>query len=405
MVSKNNIKILHICTFDRGGAFQSVYNLHIGLLNESIDSKILVLKKTDEKLVQVYCFLDNRSFIRKVADSLNFRIYKWKKKPYLKPKPKNIYSFPSSPYDVLRHPLVQASSIIHLHWISGFLNYRTFFKKVNKPVFWTLHDKNPFSGGSHFSSYEEPSYRRLDASIILKKAKALSFARDIAIVSPSGWLYKEAKSSEVLKNFEHYIVPYGLDTKLFKTKDKICSRKLLKLPENKKIILFVADSLKDTRKGFSHLAEALKFFSDDDLLLVTVGSGMITTEENKTTSFGYVKNKEDLSRIYSAADTFVIPSIEDNLPNTVLESLACGTPVVGFNVGGIPDMIRHKFNGFLVNKISGKSLASGINYVLNHPSLYEKDKIRKDFLDKFDLQNQALKYIELYQNKLDDLVI
>ncbi len=404
MASKTSIKILHVCTQDRGGAFQSAYNLHMGLLNEGIDSKMLVLRKTNTSLIQVHSFLKNRSFLYKFVDSINFRVHKWGKKICLNPKPKSKYSLPSSPYDILRHPLVQSSDILHLHWVSDFLNYSTFFKKTDKPIFWTLHDKNPFSGGFHFSSYEEASYGRLERSIIVKKTKTLSFARNLTIVSPSRWLYEESRSSKVLRNFEHHLIPYGLDTKLFETKNRINSRKLLKFPNNKKIILFVADSLEDERKGVRYLADALKFFSDDSLLLVIVGSGSFPNVENRIVSLGYIKDKVDLSLIYSAVDTFVIPSIEDNFPNTILESLACGTPVVGFNVGGIPDMVLHKFNGFLVDKISGKALADGIKHVLYNPSLYEKDKIRENLLNKFGLQNQAVNYIKLYENKLPNPV-
>ena len=305
---------------------------------------------------------------------------------------------PYSPYDLSNHKLVKWADIVNLHWVAGFLHYPTFFRKVKKPIVWTLHDRNPFSGGFHFKCYEQPEYSQVDSKLVLEKSFFLKERYSLSIVSPSKWLLSESVRSTVFSSLPHFHIGYGINTTQFQWKNKLESRKELDLPLNKNLILFVADSIKDIRKGFIYAKEAANFLDVSRSTLVTVGKGSFKGNSNlQTISLGFVRSRKQLAQLYSATDVFVVPSIEDNLPNTILECLSCGTPVVAFNIGGVPDMIKHKFNGYLVDEVSSEGLGKGINFVLNNLSLFDSYEISQDCRQRFNIQLQASKYTKLYE--------
>ena len=223
----------------------------------------------------------------------------------------------------------------------------------------------------------------------------------MTIVAPSTWLAKEAEKSEAFQNRQVHCIPYGLNPEIFKPRDRNYSRELLNIPKSKKVILFVADSISNHRKGFQYLKKAFEKMDSEGLVLCAIGNknGALTSLNN-IQELGHIYDERLMSIAYSAADVFVIPSLMDNLPNTVLESLMCGTPVVGFPVGGITDMVQPGINGLLAKEISTDALYETLSTFLNTIDTFDCDKIRKDAVNKYDLEVQANSYIELFESIL-----
>ena len=422
------MKLLVINTYDKGGAAKACLRLYEGLLNEDIDASILLRSKTLNAL-NAYTLgpkQKQRTTIQKIQGKVT-RILKefklFKKEPisedvtFLKSRQKGLelFSFPRSNYGITSSPLYQEADIINLHWVAGFLDYESFFRKNTKPVVWTLHDMHPFTGGEHY----EEQYLEMDAhgfpikriktnyekNISTKNerliAQALKYIQNLTIVAPSIWMAKEAEQSKAFHGKSVHCIPYGLNHDIFKPRDQNYSRELLNIPTNKKVILFVADSISNHRKGFIYLKEAFEKLDREDIVLCAVGNktGELTTLNN-IQELGPIYDERLMSVAYSAADVFVIPSLMDNLPNTVLESLMCGTPVIGFPVGGITDMVQHGTNGLLAKTISVDALVESLETFLNTINTFDCERIRQDAVSKYDLKVQANSYIKLFKGIL-----
>lgn len=259
---------------------------------------------------------------------------------------------------------VIAYDIINLHWVSHFLSPTSIHWLLDsgKPVVWTLHDMLPFTGGCHYTSGCDHftancencpqvfnDYNNHPKNVL--KAKSRLWQDRITIISPSVWLANEARKSKIFANSRIETVPNGIDTLQYQPWDKNRARKILGLPQDKKIILFACHSHAERRKGFQEALMMLISLSRrrQDLHLVTIGRSSDETDgmHIPNTVFGFVNSSKELSMIYSACDVTVLPSLEDNLPNTILESFACGTPVAGFRAGGIGDLVKDGVTGHL----------------------------------------------------------
>ncbi|TQI71547.1 glycosyltransferase involved in cell wall biosynthesis [Gramella sp. Hel_I_59] len=423
------MKVLIVNTFDYGGAATACKRLHLGLLAEGINSKVLLKNKIND-WPESHCFEPvesspglNQRMTRKVRRlSQEFKLTKPSQisspeKDFLNNRENGLemFSFPSSHLDITQSPLYKEADIINLHWVANFLDLGSFFKKNTKPVVWTLHDMNPFSGGEHYeekylnlNEFGEPlerEYTKIELEFIKRnlefKKSIFSKTPKLQIVSPSKWLMKEALSSEVFGEFDVKHIPYGLDSEVFKPLDKAYSKEILNIPQGKKVILFVADSLSNQRKGFEYLRGAFQKLDRHGIVLCAVGKKDLKNSSENIIELGSIKDERLMSAAYSAADVFVIPSIMDNLPNTVLESLMSGTPVIGFPIGGIPDMIDHGQNGILVDKVSVNALKTSIDYFLEHGVQKDIKEIIRDAQQKYDQKIQARAYIDLFSECLE----
>ncbi len=394
------MKVVHINTSDNGGAFQALYRLHIGLLRQGIDSKVLVLHQYNKGLQEVYPFLPTITWWKRLRSSFLYRFIENKHRNTLKNKPQTPFSFPDTPYDIASSKLVIQADVINLHWVANFLDYRSFFTKCQKPIVWSLHDMNPFSGGFHYQTYFNESYQEEEEKIINFKTKLFKENKKLHIVCLSKWLYEESIKSQTFKHLPHNLIPNSLDTAVFKPYNKIEARKQFGLPQDKKIVLFVAESVQDRRKGLFCLLDAMKYIDMKDVFLATIGELSIIGEDIK--SLGFIKDPETLAKAYNCADVFVVPSLEDNLPNTVMEAMACGVPVVAFNVGGIPDMIQDNENGLLATLEDNKELAQKITYLIENEA--ERTRISQacfqTIRERYMLAIQAKRYIELYKKQV-----
>ncbi len=334
--------------------------------------------------------------------------------------PSNIeyFSFPDTEFDVTRTSLYQQADIIHLHWVADFIDYRTFFRKNKKPVVWTLHDMAPFSGGLHYSetytgldnndqairrAFNDQEKKLIDRNVQIKR-HYLTGVRNLTVVTPSDWLKGESEKSVAFSAFPHRKILYGIDTTIYTVKDKSFSRSVFKLPQNKKILLFVSDNLANHRKGLPFLLAALKRINHPDLLLCTVGSAPPPLPMHSAFHLGRITDQRLMSLAYACADVFVIPSLEDNLPNTMLESLLCGTPVIGFPIGGIAETIVDGDNGYLTKEISVDSLQQAVMRAVSDSSFFDRDRIHDGAAHKFSLQKQANSYLELYYEMLNQKI-
>jgi glycosyltransferase involved in cell wall biosynthesis len=315
------------------------------------------------------------------------------------PQGYELFSFPISPYRVEKHPVVQEADVIVLHWIAGFINYPTFFKAVKKPILWRLPDLFPFSGGNHYErGFPFKAYEKILTKNIEIKKESLKNT-DLHLIPLCHWMSDQLEKS-IFSHFPKTIIPNGLDTNIFKPRNRKFSRDFFGLPEDKFILLFVSDSVMNQRKGLSLLQRAFDELKNPNIHLGLLGSHSesINLPKSRYTSLGKINDERLMSLAYSASDLFVIPSIEDNLPNTVIESISCGTPVIGFHIGGIPDMINPMKNGFLCNEISPTALASTIEKAIDFK--FDREQIRKDALNRFDQSIQAEKYIRLLHSVL-----
>jgi glycosyltransferase involved in cell wall biosynthesis len=312
-----------------------------------------------------------------------------------------------------------SADIINLHWIRGFVDLQAFFERVPVPVVWTLHDMNAFTGGCHYNVGCEKYATKcgacpqlgsddeadLSRSIWTRKKKAFAQVDpgQLHIVTPSTWLAREAKRSTLLESFPVTVIPYGLDTDRFAPRPQEAARTALDLPKDRPVVLFVADSATNRRKGFSLLRDALSSLTKP--LLLSVGSGRPTIENSKRhLHLGRLSSDRLLATVYSAADIFVIPSLQENFGQTVLEAMSCGTPVVGFDTGGIPDMVRPGETGWLAETGNVKALRNTIETGMSDEEPRERmgQRCREVVEDEYALEVQARRYQELYRELLED---
>jgi len=412
------MKILLLNTDDiSGGAAIAAYRLLKGLQQNGVQAQMLVQsKKSDDYSIIGPQTKWQKAFskIRPIIDSIPVRFYKQRKKI--------IFSPAIIPDSISKKVKNVNPDIVHLHWIaSGFIRIET-LAKIDKPIVWTLHDMWAFTGGCHYDEdcgkYNKNcgycptlgSNKKNDLSYKIFKRKEKSWKNlNLTIVTPSSWLGECAKKSSLFYKTRVEVIPNGIDLNHFKPIDKNIARDILCLPKDKKLILFGAlSALSDKRKGFHLLKEALKKLSskeNKDIELVIFGSSKLKGEENlgfRTHYLGRLNDEISLSVVYNAADVMIVPSIQDNLPNTIMESIACGTPVVAFNIGGIHDMIEHQKNGYLAKPFNTGDLAYGIKWVLEDNVRWRKlsESAREKVIKEFDIVKIAKIYENLYKDIL-----
>ena len=296
----------------------------------------------------------------------------------------------------------------NLHWVSWFLNWETMLPWMAEraPIVWTLHDLNPLMGIWHYEPFAEectPLRTRMEQEAVDIKRRALACipADRLTFVGPSQWMAERCRQSPITRDFPVKHIPYGLDTTVFSPRDPAVLRLMFDIPPDAFVIGFIADNLSDPRKGIRPLQEALKLLAGEypKAHLMTVGNGAIDSGGLAHTHLGPLQNDLLLSYFYSTCDVFVCPSLQDNLPNTVLESLSCDTLVVAFKAGGLPDMIQTEADGYLVEKVGD---VNGLHSALQESVKAKGDRredgqsARMNAVSKYSLSVQSRRYLELY---------
>lgn len=299
-----------------------------------------------------------------------------------------LFSLANFGHNLSKHPLVQQADVLHLHWVNqGFLSLQNLrqLAETGKPIVWTLHDQWAFTGGCHYAGacthyrhqcghcpfLRRPGAADLSHRIWLRKKRLLP--PQLQIVTCSEWLAERARESSLLRDHSVVALPNPINTAVFvplKPTERLAFRQRLGISERAVLVLFAAVKVQDTRKGFHLLGQALEHLKktrpDVPVELLVMGQSQpeaLAALPYPVHALGMIRETAALAEVYGAADLHVIPSLEENLPNTVMESLACGTPVVGFRVGGIPEMVDHGENGFIVEQQTGRALADGLVWV------------------------------------------
>jgi glycosyltransferase involved in cell wall biosynthesis len=321
----------------------------------------------------------------------------------------------STPFD----PIARGSDVIHLHWIAKLIDYPSFFAAIpdDFPIVWTLHDMNALTGGCHYTVGCEAyatecghcpllgfrGARDLAQRSFQVKRAALS-GKNLHVVAASRWLEREARRSPILAGARGFsTIPYGLDTKQFAPREQSASRRRLQLPDDAVVVAFGAEAVDNVRKGVRPLLRAMaRLRSSPRVMGVFFGRGTVPVIDEalpELRSVGFIGDAEEQAALYSAADLLVLPSLEDNLPQTGLEAMACATPVVGFDVGGIPDFVRHGETGLLANVPDVADLARQIQRLVDSPDERRAmgRQARRLIEREFCQENTAAQYLRLYQ--------
>ena len=392
---------------ETGGAGYAAKNLHQGLLEIGVTANFLTEQMIVEADKSLFKKIKRWWLVRKDIKR-NYKLLAGAPTEY------DHFSFARTGYhNIHNHPLIKNADVINIHWVSYMVDYKSFFNNINKPIIWTLHDTNPFTGGCHYTfgcdnftndcstcpqlaegvrDFAAPDNLKLKRDSLAKLT-----TQKTVVVSPSKWLKALSEKSSLFKQYQHFHIPYGINTAIFKHYNQIKSRLKMGFPADKFIVLFAGTSLTEYRKGFDVILNLRELFKDDqEIMFIAIGKNDV--EYEGILNLGYISDKNDMAIAYSAANVFIIPSREDNLPNTMLESLCCGTPVIGYKTGGIVDSIEHGNNGFLVDKENVTDIAAYIKQMMANVDLFDRETISAIATKKYSLKTQAFAYRNMINN-------
>ena len=403
------MKVLILSTHDLvGGAAKAAYRLHRSLLNLGVNSVMLVQFKAsdDPTVLSIDSSRDNIvSRIRRYIEKLPSSFFSDDKK----------YLFSLSWLSnkrTIRMIKNLNPDIVHLHWFNSGLLAISDLPKIKIPIVWSLHDMWAFTLGLHVDpSYDvyldaEPKAKLNTAQRLLLKWKKTNYSKidNISIVGLSKWITTCSENSTLMSGFRHMTIPNPIDTQIFTPINKFHARDSFDIKPEDKVILFGAwNAETDVNKGFHLLREALNTVPSN-YTVVLFG----TTPEDCSKDFkqnviftGHITTDDKLVKLYSSADIMVVPSLYENLSNSIMESLSCGTPVAAFDVGGNSDLIDHKINGYLAEPYSVADLARGIRWILRDQNLVDMSvSARKKILNVFDSKFVTNKYLCHYKSMI-----
>jgi len=439
------MNVLHIISNASGGAAKAALRLHRSLLKNGIDSHFLTLGEEGP------LDIPNHHIFGKTFDSIPSEIFPEKSDlifplnklfPSEKEKIKRDEDYTYFLHDKKRFELFtwhrtqileltqtevfKKADVINLHWVSYFLDWPTFFSQCNKPIVWTMHDMNPFTGGCHYALDCEgfknscqncpqlkPNFDKTNrwkawaANNQSAKKKAIE-NKTIHVVADSYWLEKECRQSEVFSsNTSFQTIHYGIETEIFIPRKKKIAKEKLGISPNALTIGFGAEKVDNKRKGFNELAEALKMLHPQfpALECLVFGQGNLAEMEGlpKIHSFGKIDENERLAEIYAAGDIFVVPSLYEAFGQTAIEAMSCGTPVVAFDTGGLVDSVISGQTGWLAERGNAQDLAKKITEGLEDQAKREVfgNNAREFVVKNFDFDHQAEKYLLLYKTLRD----
>lgn len=413
------MRIVHInLTDSQGGAAIAARRLHLALRQAGHDSRMLVWRKyTDDPTVEIF---EKRTLLRALSqlpgrklDELGLQ-----------------YLFHPASMRLHDHPFIRQADILNLHLSHGSYFSTRALPRLSRraPIVWTMHDMWAATGHCAFAAADacnrwlsgcgecpqlgdSPAVRH-DATAVLWRLKARYYGRSrLAIVCPSAWLAGKMTQSPLLQGFPFRTIANGLDTRIFQPLAKPVARAALRLPDDRKVLMFGAASLADPRKGGRYLQAALASLPEASrrqtaLLLVGGSASEITDSLGDMPVFemGKVDNETLMALCYAAADLFVMPSLAENLPNSLVESLACGTPCVCFAVGGCPEIVQHMQTGYLAQPLAVADLAHGIELLLGDEALRQRmgSEASARAARAFDAGQMAAAYQDLYESVITD---
>ncbi len=418
------MKVLFINTNDTsGGAARAAMRIMRGVQQNGVEAQMFVKDKYSKSLdvIPANEFAPSSNFIKDIFKWVvqkfknRYHMYKWY--PYKHTK-QNVFMSDLRHTDIYGALQKLDYDIIHLHWINNRFLDISELTRINKPIVWTLHDSWPFCGVCHVQ-YDCNQYqihcgacpmlgssREHDLAYeVFEKKKATYQDINFHIVTPSQWLAGCAKRSALLGRFPIHVIPNCIDTNLYKPIDKQHSLLHFGLNPNKQYLLFGAmHATKDPNKGFDVLMQTLSHINERSLELIVYG----TTDDLSAYhlplpihSLEYIRDEEQMAMLFNAANVVVVPSLSENLSNTIMESLSCGTPVVAFNIGGNGDMIDHMRNGYLAKERDCRDMAKGIQWCMEHNAEGKLSKnAREKVMMNYTIPIVSEQYKQLYQSLL-----
>ena len=409
------MRVLIVNTSERtGGAAVAANRLMMALNNNGVKTKMLVRDKESDSLTVVGL---------PKSPMLNWH-FLWERLViffHCRFSRKHLFEIDlaNSGSDITKLREFQEADVIHLHWINqGMLSLSGIRKilKSGKPVVWTMHDIWPATAICHltlncrnFTTHchncrllpGKGSSSDLSTSVWRKKEKMLEDS-SIYFVTCSHWLEQEAKASALLRGQKIVSIPNPIDTHIYRSGDKQTARKNLGLPEDKRLILFVSQRVTNKNKGMDYLIDACRQLKDYELVILGGHAEEVVDQlPLKAHPLGYVNDERRIVEIYQAVDVFVLPSLSENLPNTIMEAMACGVPCVGFKVGGIPEEIDHKRNGYVAEYRDSDDLARGIRWILSEADYDQlsQEAVRK-VAHSYSQQSVAISYLDVYHQAM-----
>jgi glycosyltransferase involved in cell wall biosynthesis len=408
------LKILHLSHTDYGaGAGRAAYRIHQSLLKLGLDSRMLVAdKRTDDPTVsglkrgglsraRLCEWLEARSGRRLAANS-------------------HVLFSPASysQFDAAAHPDVRMADVVGMYWINGGFVSPEALSRMRKPMVWRLSDIWPLSGGCHYPGTCERYVAQCGGCPQIKQPYEQDVSRqlwqrkldawhdlDLTIAAPSHWMASLARKSRLFRERRIEVVPTGVDLSVFRPQEKLALRERLNIPSDHLVIAFGAlDPDGDARKGYAELSTALERIAASPLVSRTsaliFGRQQLLNEGLPIAArfLGRLNQDQSLADAYCAADIVAVASLEDNLPNVALEAIACGVPVCGFDVGGMPDIVRSGWNGYLAPLRDSEAFAGGMIAILSDDRLRRQmsENARIHAEEHFSLEAQASAYARIY---------
>jgi glycosyltransferase involved in cell wall biosynthesis len=415
------MKCLLLSTFEQqGGAARSAHRLYQSLQQMGIESRMLVQYKDsdDSRVLGPKGALSLLSpGVRPYLDAFPLLFYRTRLSPP--------WSLAWLPKNISQDVASFSPGLIHLHSVGhGFLSLAA-IRSLSGPLVWTLHDSWPFTGGCHLPGACELYQMNCGCCPQLNARHEHDLSRwgwnrkakywpelDITFVAPSRWMAQCARSSSLLNSFPIEVIPNGIDTSRFVPGDRDIARAAFGLPQKGLVLLYGASAFtRDNNKGFAFLKNSLSLVAESlrkkNLTVAVFGDGdynEIEIEGIPVRSYGGLAADEKLISLYRAADVFVLPSLQESLSNTVMEAMACGTPCVAFDVGGVGDLISHGGNGFFAKAADEQELAEGIMWMLADEDRRAKlgRNARETIEDGFSLTKIAALHVALYNRILDN---
>jgi len=401
------LKVVHLQYSTRSAA-RSALRLQNALINANIDSCIISLQGDKYPISGIRYLTKSSKLLARVDNKLQSLLTRNMIKKF------GLFSYPILGTNVAKLEEVKKADIIYIHWaLEGFLNFNSIrqLARLNKPVIIFMHDMWSITGGCHYSFTCEKyrtgcgecqmfsTFKKNDLSTkeFKKKLRLYSKYNNLYFVSPSKWLYECAKRSLLTKDKPIFYIPNILDNSIYKPFDKNIAKHILNIEPTETVIAFGAVSVDSPYKGWAYLQKALGILKQDksfqEISVLIFGSGynkqIAEAIPYKTRFMGILGDAYSTVMIFNAASVFIAPSLADNLPTIVQESLSCGTPVVGFDVGGIPDMIKHKENGYLAKYKNAEDIAEGIKFCL-------QNNVKGSMMPDFEPTSTIKKHMELF---------
>lgn len=403
---ERTMRIIHVCYHDiRGGAALAARRLHLELLRTGHESRFMLVEQSGdtEQAIRLPALFRCRCRIEQRLEALAFR---HANRNRLTPQSLNLF-----PTSIAARINRENPDVVNLHWINGASSAIWDLPRIHAPVVWTLHDTWPYCATEHYhdnndlrfvTGYREPAPNGSFWQPLVWKCKRKNWnGWTPEIVAPSNWIAGEAQSSELMHRLPITPIANGVDLAVFRPSDRLKARQTLRLPPDARIILFGAYNAADRNKGGPELTAALRRLSrrfSEPLLLLAVGSNTEMPDFGIPTVFtGRLDTEQQMATAYAAADATVLASKYDNLPNILVESLACGIPAAAFATGGIPEIMEDRVSGALAEPFQPESLADALAWILEHPHPEQLAAAARHRAEScFDIRDCARRYSGLY---------